>query len=91
MIGHVSKAFFHTLAGSHTLKHLASRYGMRSPRSFARRFIAGESIEYLEVRLGIEKRLLLALTVNVDEIRSQIAQQRLRGELVIDENLVASG
>jgi proline dehydrogenase len=45
MIGHVSKAFFHTLAGSRTLKHLASRYGMRSTRSFARRFIAGESIE----------------------------------------------
>jgi proline dehydrogenase len=45
MIGHVSKAFFHALAGSHTLKHLASRYGMRSPRSFARRFIAGETID----------------------------------------------
>jgi proline dehydrogenase len=45
MIGHVSKAFFHALAGSQTLKHLASRYGMRSPRSFARRFIAGETIE----------------------------------------------
>ena len=45
MIGHVSKAFFHTLAGNHTLKHLASRYGMRRPNSFARRFIAGETIE----------------------------------------------
>ena len=45
MIDHVSKAFFHTLAGSQSLKHLASRYGMRSPRSFARRFIAGETVE----------------------------------------------
>ena len=45
MIGHVSKAFFHALAGNQTLKHLASRYGMRRPNSFARRFIAGESIE----------------------------------------------
>ena len=45
MIGHVSKAFFHALAGSQTLKHLASRYGMRSPTSFARRFIAGETVE----------------------------------------------
>ena len=32
------------LAGSHTLKRLASRYGMRHPSSFARRFIAGETV-----------------------------------------------
>jgi len=41
----VSKAFFTTLAGSASLKKLASRYGMRGPRSFARRFIAGETVE----------------------------------------------
>lgn len=40
-----SKAVFHTLAQSATLKRLASRYGMSSPDSFARRFIAGETIE----------------------------------------------
>ena len=40
-----SKGFFHVLAGSGTLKRLASRYGMRDGRSFARRFIAGESVE----------------------------------------------
>jgi proline dehydrogenase len=45
MIQTVSKAFFTTLAGSASLKKLASRYGMRGPRSFARRFIAGETIE----------------------------------------------
>ncbi len=45
MIRHVAKAFFNTLAGSQTLKHLASRYGMRRPNSFAQRFIAGETIE----------------------------------------------
>jgi proline dehydrogenase len=45
MIGYVSKAFFHALADSQTLKQLASRYGMRSPTSFARRFIAGETID----------------------------------------------
>jgi proline dehydrogenase len=45
MIGYVSRAFFHTLAGSRTLQQLASRYGMRSPNSFARRFIAGEGIQ----------------------------------------------
>ncbi len=45
MIGYISKAFFHTLAGSQSLKRLASRYGMRSSDSFARRFIAGETID----------------------------------------------
>jgi proline dehydrogenase len=41
----VSKRFFHTLAASARLKQLASRYGMRRRTSFARRFIAGESLE----------------------------------------------
>jgi proline dehydrogenase len=45
MIDSISKAAFHTLAGSHALKHLASRYGMRRSDSFARRFIAGERVE----------------------------------------------
>jgi proline dehydrogenase len=45
MIDLVSKTFFHTLAGSHGLKQLASRYAMRHPRSLARRYIGGETIE----------------------------------------------
>ena len=45
MIDAVSKAFFHFLASNDGLKKLASRYGMASPTSFARRFIAGESVE----------------------------------------------
>lgn len=45
MVDQLSKAFFHSLAGSQILKHVASRYGMRNAQSFARRFIAGESIE----------------------------------------------
>jgi len=44
MFDAASKAFFATLAGSGTLKRLASRYGMRRHESFARRFIAGEQI-----------------------------------------------
>ena len=40
-----SKAFFYALSRSAALKRLASKYGMRSRDSFARRFIAGESIE----------------------------------------------
>ena len=45
MIDTASKAFFGSLASSTALKNLASRYGMRNPRSFARRFIAGETID----------------------------------------------
>ena len=45
MIQTASKAFFSTIAGSDSLKTLASRYGMRGPRSFARRFIAGETVD----------------------------------------------
>jgi len=41
----LSKAFFNLLARSRFLATLASRYGMRKPASFARRFVAGESIE----------------------------------------------
>jgi proline dehydrogenase len=44
MIHNASKAFFHLLAHIGVLKKLASRYGMRKPTSFARRFIAGEDI-----------------------------------------------
>jgi proline dehydrogenase len=41
----LSKSFFHTLAGSTTIKNTVSRYGMRSRSSFARRFIAGEALD----------------------------------------------
>jgi len=40
-----AKAVFYALSRSATLKRLASKYGMRSPDSFARRFIAGETVE----------------------------------------------
>ena len=36
---------FTLLSRSNTLKRLASAYGMATPRSFARRFIAGEQID----------------------------------------------
>jgi hypothetical protein len=40
-----AKAVFYSLSRSATLKRLASKYGMRSRDSFARRFIAGETVE----------------------------------------------
>jgi proline dehydrogenase len=44
MFAAASKALFHTLARSGWLQRQASRYGM-GPRGFARRFIAGETVE----------------------------------------------
>lgn len=44
MIDATSKALFHSLAQIEALQRLASRYGMR-PGGFARRFIAGETVE----------------------------------------------
>jgi proline dehydrogenase len=55
MLDALPKAAFSMLAASDALKHLASRYGMRRPGSFARRFIAGETVaEAIEVARVIE-------------------------------------
>ncbi|MDR1989568.1 MAG: proline dehydrogenase family protein [Acidobacteriaceae bacterium] len=60
MIDQASKAFFHRLARSSRLKTLASRYGMKQPESFARRFIAGETIdEAIQAARQIEGKGLL--------------------------------
>jgi proline dehydrogenase len=45
MLGVASKAFFQTLSYSRIVKKLASRYGMSGQRAFARRFIAGETVD----------------------------------------------
>jgi proline dehydrogenase len=57
MVANAAKAFFHLLANIRALKTLASRYGMRKPTSFARRFIAGETIEEaIEAARAVEAR-----------------------------------
>ncbi len=45
MLDATSKAFFHTLAQVSTLQRLASKYGMAPGSGFARRFIAGETVQ----------------------------------------------
>ena len=45
MFDSAPKAFFQALSHSSVLKKLASRVGMRTPASFARRFVAGETVE----------------------------------------------
>jgi proline dehydrogenase len=56
MLDALSKAAFHALSRSHTLERLASRYGL-APGGFARRFIAGETLdEVIAAAREIERR-----------------------------------
>ncbi len=94
MIGVVSKAFFQTLAGSRQLKRLASRYGMRDERSFARRFIAGESIvEAIAAARQIEARGLFVTLDYLGESVATIAEAdaATREYLRLLEQIAASG
>jgi proline dehydrogenase len=57
MLDRASKTFFHLLAQSTLLRKAAARYGMRRPTSFARRFIAGETVaEAVEVARRVESQ-----------------------------------
>jgi proline dehydrogenase len=67
----VPRAFFSGLAGSQALKHAASRYGMRRPESFARRFVAGETVEEaIEMARGLENA---GLTVTLDLLGESVS------------------
>ena len=60
MLDSASKGLFHLLALIKPFKTLASRYGMRHPSSFARRFIAGETnAEAIDAARAVEARGLL--------------------------------
>lgn len=65
MLDALSKAFFSILAGSHTLKHAASRYGMRRPDSFARRFVAGEQVADAIAAAQVLEQNGLAVTLDL--------------------------
>jgi proline dehydrogenase len=64
MIDALSKASFHALARSRLLKRVASRYGLANPRSFARRFIAGETLEEAIVAARAVEARGLSLTLD---------------------------
>ncbi|MBA3950036.1 MAG: proline dehydrogenase family protein [Acidobacteria bacterium] len=69
--GAFSKSFFHTLAGSAAIKQAASRYGMRKPSSFARRFIAGEMVqEAIDAARAIEPT---GMMVTLDYLGESVA------------------
>jgi len=94
MIDQVSKAFFHGLARSGGLKQLASRYGMRRPGSFARRFIAGETIEEAIEAARIIQASGLMLTL--DQLGESVAttaeaDAATRVYLSVIDRIVAAG
>ncbi len=71
MIDRLSKAFFHTLASSQGLKKLASRYGLRKTGGFARRFIAGETVEEaIETARTIEAS---GMTLTLDHLGESVS------------------
>jgi proline dehydrogenase len=71
MLDALPKAAFSMLAGSSVLKRLASRYGMRKSGSFARRFIAGETVaEAIDAARLIEQQGLL---VTLDLLGESVA------------------
>lgn len=71
MFDALPKALFAALASSGSIKRLASRYGMRRPGSFARRFIAGETVgEAIAAARAIEQQGLL---VTLDQLGESVA------------------
>jgi len=94
MLDAVSKAFFHGLARSTSLKHLASRYGMRQPDSFARRFIAGETVaEAIDAARAIETK---GMHITLDQLGESVtsaaeADRATRTYLTLIDRIVEAG
>jgi proline dehydrogenase len=95
MLDAVSKAFFHTLAGSATLKRLASRYGIRpNGHGFARRFIAGETIDeaIAAARAIQDAGMLLTLDLLGESVSTPAeADAATQGYLELLDRIAAAG
>ncbi|HSC29815.1 MAG TPA: proline dehydrogenase family protein [Vicinamibacterales bacterium] len=94
MLDRLSKAAFHSLARSQSLKHIASRYGMRRPESFARRFIAGETVE--EAIAAARAVEAAGLTHSLDYLGESVASfakadQAAKAYIGIMERVAAAG
>src|SRR5688572_10010617 len=89
-----SKALFYALSRSAALKRLASKYGMARPDSFARRFIAGETVEEAidDARALQARGMLLTLDYLGESVRSSEAAAAAAREYVrLIDAIVASG
>lgn len=94
MLQTVSKTFFHVLAGSQLLKSAASRYGMRGRGGFARRFIAGETVDEA---LGAAKEIQASgLNITLDLLGESVssmaeASAATRDYIGLMESMAAAG
>ena len=89
-----AKALFYALSRSAALKRLTSTYGMRSSQSFARRFIAGETIEEaIDAARSIQAQgLLLTLDYLGESVRTlEEADAATREYVRLLEVIVVSG
>jgi proline dehydrogenase len=94
MLDATSKAFFHSLAQVKFLQRLASRYGLAPQSGFARRFIAGESIDeaIAAVRTLAGRGLLLTLDYLGESAKTTAeADAATREYLRIIDTIVQSG
>ncbi|MCA1560046.1 MAG: proline dehydrogenase family protein [Acidobacteria bacterium] len=94
MLDRVSKGVFHALAGSESIKRLASRYGMRQPDSFARRFVAGETVE--EAIAAAQRLEAAGMMQTLDYLGESVAttaaaDAATRAYLGVIEQIVRSG
>jgi proline dehydrogenase len=88
------KGIFYALSHNGALKRLASRYGMASPTSFARRFIAGETVEEaIAAARALQARgFLLTLDYLGESVRThQEAADATREYVRLIDVLVGSG
>jgi proline dehydrogenase len=89
-----SKAFFYALSRSARLTRLASRYGMATEASFARRFIAGETVEEgVACARSLQARgLLITLDYLGESVRTfEEAHAASREYVGLLDQIVASG
>jgi proline dehydrogenase len=94
MLESVSKHCFHLLASSTILQRFASTAGMRKPTSFARRFIAGETVEEaITAARAVEARGLLLTLDHLGENITNLAEAgaATREYLALIAAIVASG
>ena len=94
MLQAASQILFSILAGSQSLKTIASRYGMRARGGFARRFIAGETVEEaIDAARQIQAN---GLHVTLDYLGESVAtiaeaDAATRAYIAVIETITASG
>src|SRR5262245_24249955 len=94
MLDRAAKTFFHQLARSAALKSIAARYGMRKPTSFARRFIAGETVaDAIAAARSVERDgMLQTLDYLGEGVTSlAVADTATREYLRLIDDIIASG